>query len=225
MCTVYQSAFGNDLAQHCYRTQWKQPSATGHIGCGFDSRAPRITESCVLVYGWANLKKLSLHRQWVRSESLPSSPFSLFFQSTQVRCHRASQAFIACDKVNISAVTASKNAVGEIIIYLNLTETKLYETENVQFTLPEAKCQRHVKTSVCIYNLIEFANDKMDFNMIIWVPREVVLNNSLFLPWVTNHLNPNPKLPEVKGYFLAVRLWVRYVSFWGPYKRAWTRHW
>lgn len=53
------------------------------------------------------------------------------------------------------------------MVYFNFTETKLYEIENVQFTLPEAKCQRHIKTSVCIYNVIDFANDKMDFNMII----------------------------------------------------------
>lgn len=53
------------------------------------------------------------------------------------------------------------------MLYFNLAETKLYETESVQFTLPEAECQRHVKTSVCVYNLIDFANDKMDFNMII----------------------------------------------------------
>ncbi len=53
------------------------------------------------------------------------------------------------------------------MVYFNLTETKLYEIENVQVTLLEAKCQRHVKTSVCIYDMIDFANDKMDFNMII----------------------------------------------------------
>lgn len=85
------------------------------------------------------------------------------------------------------------------LVYFYFAETKLYEIENVQFTLPEAKCQRHVKTSVCVYNLIDFANDKMNFNMIIWVPKEVILNNLLFLPQVTNYLSSNPKLPEVKG--------------------------
>lgn len=106
------------------------------------------------------------------------------------------------------------------MVYFNFTETKLYEIENVQFTLPEAKCQRHVKTSVCVYNVIDFANDKMGFNMIIREPKEVILNSLLVLPQVTNHLSPNPKLPEVKGYLLTVRLWVRYISSWGLYKCA-----
>lgn len=224
MCIVYQRAFGNDLAQHCYRTQWKQPNATGHIDCVSDSRAPRITKSCVLAYGWANLKKLSLHRQGVWSESPPSllplflifpiDPGSVssgqpgFYRVWQSKHRRGDSEWKRCGRNNL--------------VYFNLTETKLYETESVQFTLPEVKCQRHIKTSVCVYNLIDFANDKMDFNMIIWVPREVVLKSLLFLPWVTNHLSPNPKLPEVKGYFLAVRLWVRYISSWGPHKCART---
>lgn len=52
------------------------------------------------------------------------------------------------------------------------------------------------------------------------MPKEVILNSLLFLPQVTNHLSPNPKLPEVKGYQLAVRLWVRYISSLGLYKCA-----